>query len=158
MDGQSALAPLDPVAEPSPEPPAHPAGGRWARAGLAALTVNLRCLAILTALSVLLLIVAAVLDINQITFEAYVLALAWGVHLAALVVVGYPLGVLTSRLLPAQPSLVAATATFAAVGGVSGALLTIHFGGAAQLAWLALGAVTAGAARAWAHRTIRAES
>ena len=90
-------------------------------------------------------------DISRFSFETYVLAIAWGVHLAA--VVGYPLGVLTSRLLAAQASLLAAAITFAAVGGVSAALR-----GGTQLIWFALGAVTAGGARAWAHRTIQAEN
>ena len=85
------------------------------------------------------------------------LAIAWGVHLAAVVVVGYPLGVLTSRLLAAQASLLAAATTFAAVGGVSAALLTVSLRGGTQLIWFALGAVTTGGTRARAHRTIQAE-
>ncbi|RYV51926.1 hypothetical protein [Pengzhenrongella frigida] len=125
---------------------------------MAALFINLRCLALVTALAVVILIVATVLDSSEIAAAAYFLAIAWGVHLAALIVVGYPLGVLTSRLLAAQPSRLAATTTFAVVGGVSATLLTAPLGVGAPLIWFAHGAVTAGAARAWAHRTLQSEN
>jgi hypothetical protein len=69
MDERASLAPLGLASDRSPEPSARPASGRWVQAALAALTINLRCLAILTALSVALLIVAAVLDVSQLTAE-----------------------------------------------------------------------------------------
>lgn len=161
MDEQASPETLDPVPEQSPRYPTRRARGPWARAALAALHINLRCLAILTALFVVLLAILAISARGEgsLADSAGILTMAWGIHLAAVVVVGYPLGVVTSRLLPADASLLAASAAFAAVGGVSGALLTASFGfGAAPLIWFALGAVTAGGARAWAHRAIQAQS
>ena len=158
MDQQATSALPAPTPEPTPERVAHKVSGRWAQAALAAMYINLRCLAIVTALAVIFLIVSAVPNMDSFAAGTYYLMFAWAVHVAAIIIVGYPLGVLTSRLLAADTSQVAATITFTIIGGVSGALLTVALGVEAQLIWCALGAATAGGARAWAHRTVRTQN
>jgi len=144
----------------SPQRPRYPAPlgqDPWARAAVAALHINLRCLAILTALFFLILAVSTVNSAGRdgsSVDSSGILTAVWAVHVAAVVVIGYPLGVVVSKLLPFASSRLTATAAFAAVGGITGAALTVSFGLGAALAWLALGSVTAGGARAWAHRAI----
>lgn len=147
-----------------PEPP--PARDRWSLAAADAWTVVGRCQAILLGLVLLLGAVGVASDLatggagRAITSIAWIGGLAWLVHALATLVVGYPAGVVVSRLLPADASWPRATAAYVLAGGACGAGVVLVLGGLAGAPfpvapWAGLGAVVAGGARAWAHRAVR---
>ncbi|WP_149202418.1 hypothetical protein [Actinotalea subterranea] len=94
--------------------------------------------------------------VTPYTAEPSVGVLVWAVHMAALVVVGYPLGVGICVALPPQVSRTTASLVFAGVGAVAGFLLVVVLLGAAALIWFVAGGVVAGSARALAHGQILA--
>lgn len=146
---------------PGPIPPAglghvgytHPQlEHRWGDAARDAWSVNVRCQAILVVLA--LLASAAWILSGDALETTQIMAFVWVVHAVVTLVVGYPVGVLAGRILPAAPSRGAAAGGFVLAGGVAGALAMLWAGPVAALAWGALGAATAGGARAWAHGTV----
>ncbi|MCC2315152.1 hypothetical protein [Cellulomonas xiejunii] len=88
---------------------------------------------------------------------AVIVALMYGMHLAALLALGWPGGMLTARLMRRHPSEWRHVAAFAATGAVLGAavLLVAGFPGTGMAVWAAVGAVSAGGARAWTGRARR---
>jgi hypothetical protein len=143
-----------------------PARDRWSPAAADAWTVVGRCEAILLALALLLGAVGVASDIatggggQAITSIAWIGGLAWLVHALATLLVGFPVGVLVSRLLPPDASWSRATAAYAVAGAACGAAVVLVLGGLANAPfpaapWAGLGAVVAGGARAWAHRALR---
>lgn len=143
-----------------PDPRRRP---RTDRPALAAWTVVWRCVLLLSVLAVVLTLVAGVVGgVGVEAVEAVEgMAILWTVHVSATVVVGYPVGLLTTRLLPEDPSRARAAAAYAVAGAVSGWLVVLAVDSVIDLGtpWFgvygaALGAAVAGLARAWAHDTI----
>lgn len=87
---------------------------------------------------------------------AAILALMYALHLAALLVLGWPGGIATAHLLRHETSEARHVAAFAVTGAVLGAavLLVVGHAGAAVV-WAVVGAASAGAARAWTGRARR---
>lgn len=147
-----------PVPVPVPAPSAYGAGGyapvavenRWGDAARDAWSVNVRCQAVLAALALLAGVAVGVSEGEAAQIMIYV----WLVHVVVTLVVGYPLGVVSARLLPAAATRGAAAGGFLLAGGVAGALAMAWAGPFAALGWAGLGALTAGGARAWAHGVI----
>jgi hypothetical protein len=81
---------------------------------------------------------------------AIIVALMYGVHLAALFALGWPGGMVTAHLMRRHTSERRHVAAFAVTGAVLGAavLLTIGSAGPASV-WAVVGGVSAGGARAW---------
>jgi len=95
-------------------------------------------------------------DAVDVGTAAAILALVYGLHLAALLVLGWPGGVLTAYLVRHDPSEARHVAAFALAGAVLGAAVLLVAGQpAAAAVWSAVGAVTAGGARAWTGRARR---
>lgn len=116
--------------------------------------VNLRCAVILTVLVPLIgAVAAAVVGGGQAA--AQIIVMIWAVHLAALTLVGLPLGAALCWALPTHASRTCASAWFALAGAVGGGALMGWFSMPALVGWAALGAITAGGARAWAHTHLR---
>ncbi|HYQ75025.1 hypothetical protein [Cellulomonas sp.] len=147
-------------------PEQRPARDRWSLASADAWTVVGRCQAILLGLVLLLGAVGVASDVatggggQAITSIAWIGGLAWLVHALATLVVGYPVGVAVSRLLPPDVSWPGATAAYALAGAACGAGVVLVLGGLADAPfpaapWAGLGAVVAAGARAWAHPAIR---
>jgi len=125
---------------------------RWRDAATDAWSVNVRCQAVLAAVAVVAAVaVGLAADAGE---TAQMMIYVWMVHAVVTLVVGYPVGVVTARLLPAVPSRGAAAGGFVLAGGVTGALAMCWAGPVAALGWGVLGALTAGGARAWAHGAI----
>ncbi|MBO3087788.1 hypothetical protein [Cellulomonas dongxiuzhuiae] len=87
---------------------------------------------------------------------AAILAMMYALHLAALLVLGWPGGIATAHLLRHETSEARHVAGFAVTGAVLGAavLLVVGHVGAAAV-WAVVGAASAGAARAWTGRARR---
>ncbi|UZN04600.1 hypothetical protein [Cellulomonas sp. S1-8] len=113
--------------------------------------------------AVILLVGAVVLYVGYVVVErpapgdaidagtaAGIVALMYGLHLAALLVLGWPGGLLTAHLMRHDASEARHVAAFALAGAVLGAavLLVAGLAGAAVV-WAVVGAVSAGGARAW---------
>lgn len=125
---------------------------RWGDAARDAWSVNVRCQAVLVGVAVVAAIASGLsADVGD---TAQILVYVWVVHAVVTLVVGYPVGVVVGRLLPAVPTRGAAFGGFLLAGGVAGALAMSWAGPYSALGWGALGAVTAGGARAWAHGAI----
>lgn len=156
--GPGAPGPLGPAPGPVPAAAARATSvpvvveHRWGDAASDAWWVNVRCQAVLAVVAV---VAAVAFGLSGDAGEtAQIMIYVWVVHAVMTLVVGYPVGVVAARLLPAAPSRGAATGGFLLAGGVTGALLMCWAGPFAALGWGALGAVTAGGARAWAHGAI----
>lgn len=150
---------MDPWSDAVPAPPESP--DRWRTAAADAWSVVARCLAILALLGVVAVVVASVTSGGDEALGGLqIVAVAWLVHAAFTLVIGYPVGWVVSGLLPERPSRARASWTYALVGGVTGALIIAVWGiaGTAPLIWGGLGAVTAGSARVWADGVIRARA
>lgn len=142
------LAPMLPAAER--------ADGAAVRGPLAVLEVCARAalLLLVGALGILAAFVATEgpsgNEMVDLPTAASIVAVAYGLHLAALLVLGWPGGVLTAHLVRRDGRERVHVAAFALTGLVLGAaVLLVTPAPAAALVWGPLGAVTAGAARAW---------
>jgi hypothetical protein len=124
---------------------------RWGDDARDAWSVNARCQAVLALLGLLATVAVAFSEAEAAQIVVY----AWAVHAGVTLVVGYPVGVVTVRLLPVAATRGAATGGFLLAGGVAGALAMSWSGPPAALVWGALGAAVAGGARAWAHGVIQ---
>lgn len=147
-------APPTPVGDPAP-----PASDRWQVAARDAWSVVWRCVAILLGIAVVGVVAAVATSQSGAGGAAYLLGLMWVAHALITLVVGYPVGVVTTRLLPAAPGAPAAVGAFALAGAVAGwaVVATLAHTAAADFSfavWSALGGVTAGSARAWAQRSV----
>lgn len=81
---------------------------------------------------------------------AWIVALMYGIHLAALALLGWPAGAVVAQLVRDRPSELQHVGAFALAGGVLGAVALLVPGQpGAAVVWGVLGAVVAGAARAW---------
>lgn len=154
------------VSEPLPGALAHPA------APVARVTGARAVLEVCARAAVILLVAAVLLYAGYVVVErptaddtidagsaAAIIAMMYGLHLAALLVLGWPGGVLTAHLLRHERSEARHVGAFALVGAALGAavLLVAGLAGAAAV-WAAVGGVTAGAARAWTGRARRARA
>lgn len=132
--------------------PGPPGSGRTGRAARDAWDVQLRCQAAVAALAVLATAVVAVgsHDDGAVGLMAFV----WLVHALVTLVVGFPVGVVVARQVPAGTTAPRVAAWFAAAGAVTGGLLTLATAPVTAVAYALLGGAVAGGARAWAHAPI----
>lgn len=111
----------------------------------------MRCQAVVGVLGlVATLVVAVLMDLDS----AGLIGFVWLVHAVATLVVGYPVGVVAGRLLPADPTRAAAGWWFALAGAVAAAAIMLGSGLAGVVLYAPLGAAVAGGARASAHGAI----
>lgn len=153
--------PVSPAQPPTgtaqpPTGPATPGTGSWRSAALDAFSVVWRCVAVLSGLAVVVVLVAGATsgDVSADSGGLGIIGIAWLVHVAVTLVVGYPVGVVVSRVLPEGVSRLAATGAFALAGAVAGSAV-VMVAGFPPVVWFVLGGVTAGGARAWAHGPVR---
>lgn len=151
--------PTPPAAPREPDPPVpgasypgRPGSGRTGRAARDAWDVQLRCQAAVAGLAALATVVVAAgaQDDGAVGLMGFV----WAVHALVTLVVGYPVGVVVARQVPAGASRTRSSLWFAAAGAVAGGLLTAATMPATAAVYAVLGAGVAGGARAWAHRRI----
>lgn len=144
---------------PTPPAPPAPADGpsRWRAAAVDAWGVVVRCEVVLAGVAAVLAVVLGVSEPGDLDDALSILAFAWAVHAVLTLVVGYPVGVAVTRLLPPRPGRGRAGVVYALVGAGTAALIVLvgGLGLPAAAAWAALGAATAGTARVWADRAIR---
>ncbi|ADG74117.1 hypothetical protein Cfla_1215 [Cellulomonas flavigena DSM 20109] len=87
---------------------------------------------------------------------AAILAMMYGLHLVAVLVLGLPGGLLTAHLLRHESSEARHVAAFALTGAALGAAVLLVLGQAGPAAvWSVVGGLTAGGARAWTGRSRR---
>lgn len=132
--------------------PGPPGSGRTGRAARDAWDVQLRCQAVVAALAVLATVAVAVGSHDD--GAAGLMAFVWLVHALVTLVVGFPVGVVVGRQVPAGTTAPRAAAWFAVAGAVTGGLLTLATAPATAVVYALLGGVVAGGARAWAHAPI----
>ena len=146
-------------AVPAPAAPVPALGRlRWRWAAHDAWAVVGRCEAILAGLAAVVAVGVSAAQQSDVGDAISIMAWVWGIHAVLTLVVGYPLGVVVTRLLPPRPARGTAALGYAAAGASAAALLILLWGvapPAAVAGWAALGAATAGSARAWAHRSLR---
>lgn len=153
---------IAPPSAPDPAEPTPTGSARvvlsWRRAAAASAWVNLYCAAILAALGVGIVAVIPKLNASMIVLDdsgLIVSGMVYGVHLVALLVVGFPVGWLLSRYLGPAPRRGTAALAFAGVGAAAGAaLLAVTGNPAAITIWAVLGAFVPATARLWAHRRL----
>jgi hypothetical protein len=144
------------VTDPTPAPPLE-GGLRWSWAAVDAWGVVARCEAVLAGVAAVAAVAVSAVQQSDLGAAISFLSWVWAVHAVITLVVGYPLGVVVSRLLPPRPGRGHAAGVYALVGGAAAALIVLlgGTGSAAAGAWAVLGAVTAGSARFWGDRVIR---
>lgn len=131
----------------------------WRAAARDAWSVVWRCLAVLTALAAVGTLAAAAVGgssggVDGLSASLWIAGLAWLIHLAVTLVVGFPVGLVVSRLLLPIASRVGGAGWFALAGAVTGGLI-VTIAQIPPVVWFVLGGVVAGGARAWAHGPIR---
>ncbi|GIG34805.1 hypothetical protein [Cellulomonas pakistanensis] len=144
----------------APTPAAHTAG-RWSRAAVDAWGVVVRCEVILAGVAAVLAVVVSAAQQSDLGESISFLSWVWAVHGVITLVLGYPLGVVVTRLLPPRPARGRGAGAYAVAGGVAAALVILLWGvapPAGVAGWGALGAATAGTARLWADGAIRARA
>lgn len=151
------------AAPTGPRYPSPPGSTRWGRAARDAWSVQWRCQVVLAGIGLVVGGYAAVAAGAPDGQATSLVAVVWAAHAVVTLGVGYPVGVLTGRLLPPTPARGPAAWAFALAGAAAGALVLLALGWrthgwTAVLAWAALGALVAGPSRAWAHRSTRARA